>query len=61
MKISMLENAISCDHPILYADVVLAIDWWLSNPRINQMDFELKLTDYTRSKIKENLGIELNE
>lgn len=61
MKISMLENAVSCDHPILYSDIVSAVDWWIENPRINQMDFELKLTDYTRSKIKENLGIDLNE
>jgi hypothetical protein len=61
IKISMLENSISCDHPILYDDVIAAIVWWIENPRINQIDFELKLTNYTRLKIKENLGIDLNE
>lgn len=61
LKISMLENALSCDNPINYKEVTSAVDWWLDNPRINQMDFELKLTDYTVNQIKERLGIDLSK
>lgn len=59
LKISMLENAKSTDKPISYAEIISAIDWWLSNSNVTQMDFTLKITDYTREQIAQNLGIVL--
>jgi hypothetical protein len=57
LKLSMLEDAVSTDLPILYSEVIDTIAWWLNNPRITQFNFELKLTDYTIQKINDNLGI----
>lgn len=59
LKISMLQDAVSTDKPIQYSEIISAIDWWLTNSNVTQMDFALKLTDYTRKQIVDNLGIVL--
>lgn len=56
LKISMLEDALSTDVGIEYKDVVAFIDFWLQHPTIANVDYELKLTEYTKQKIKENLN-----
>lgn len=52
LKISMLEDAVSSDMLVPFADVVQSVDFWLSNPRVTRMDFEFKLTAYTLEKVK---------
>ena len=56
LKISMLEDAISSDNLISFQEVYDSINFWLTTPRITNIDFEFKLTPYTLEKIKENFG-----
>jgi short-subunit dehydrogenase len=56
LKISMLEDAVSSDNLIPFADIVSSINFWLTTSRITRMDFEFKLTAYTLEKVKEKFN-----
>lgn len=58
LNISMAEDAKSTDYGIPYTDIVNAVDFWLQNPRVNNIEFELILTPYTTEKIKLEFGVE---
>lgn len=64
LKISFLEttynlkkeNRLDSDYTISYHEIAKAIDFWLSNPKIRQLDFNIKLTDYTVQTVKQLTG-----
>ena len=56
LNISMLEDAESSDNLISFDEVVNTISFWLTNSRINKIDFEFKLTPYTLEKVKEKFN-----
>jgi hypothetical protein len=61
LNISMAEDAKSTDYGIPYTDIVNAVDFWLDNPRVNNIEFELVLTPYTKEKIKLEFGVSAEE
>jgi hypothetical protein len=61
LNISMAEDAESTDYGLPFKDIVSAVDFWLDNPRINNIEFELVLTPFTADKIKSIFGIEVEE
>jgi hypothetical protein len=56
LKISMLEDAVSGDTLISFAEVSNIIDFWIQNPKMSSIDLEFKLTPFTLEKIKEKFG-----
>lgn len=56
LKISMLEDAVSSDNLISFEEVYNAIQFWMSSPRLTNIDFEFKLTPYTLKKLKDKFG-----
>jgi short-subunit dehydrogenase len=56
LKISMLEDAVSSDNLISFQELYNTIQFWLSVPRLTNIDFEFKLTPYTLEKLKEKFG-----
>lgn len=56
LKISMLEDAVSSDNLISFKEVFDTIQFWLSVPRLTNIDFEFKLTPYTLEKLKDKFG-----
>jgi hypothetical protein len=48
----MKENRIDSDFTISYDEIATAIEFWLENPNIRQIDFALKLTPYTIDQVK---------
>jgi hypothetical protein len=50
------ENRIDSDFVVTYEEIAKVIDFWLSNPKIRQVDFRVKLTDYTVESIKRKVG-----
>lgn len=58
LNITMAEDAKSTDYGIPFTDIVNAVDFWLDNPRVNNIEFDLLLTPYTKEKIKQEFGIE---
>lgn len=61
LNISMAEDAKSTDYGLPYSDIVNAVDFWLKNPRVNNIEFELVLTPYTKEKIKVEFGIDTSD
>jgi short-subunit dehydrogenase len=61
LNISMAEDAKSTDYGLPYSDIVNAVDFWLKNPRVNNIEFELILTPYTRERIQSEFGIDPQE
>lgn len=45
-------TAFSSDHHISFEDILNAIDFWLKNPRIKNIEFEWKLTTHVRSELE---------
>lgn len=56
MKISMLEDAVSSDKLIPFQEVIDFVDYWLEHPRLTNVDFEFKLTEFTLEMIKEKFN-----
>ena len=56
LNISMLEDAVSSDNLISFKEVADVINFWITNPKINKIDFEFKLTPYTLEKVKEKFN-----
>jgi len=57
LNITMAEDAVSTDYGIPYTDIINAVDFWMKNPRVNNIEFDLLLTPYTKEKIKLEFGI----
>jgi hypothetical protein len=49
-------NRIGSDCTVSYKEIANIIDFWLSNPKIRQVDFEVKLTEETVRQAKEMSG-----
>ena len=45
-------NRIDSDHRITYKEIAAAIEFWLKNPNVRQLDFAIKLTPYTIDQVK---------
>lgn len=58
LNITMAEDAKSTDYGIPFTDIVNAIDFWIDNPRVNNIEFDLLLTPYTKEKIKIEFGVD---
>jgi len=58
LNITMAEDAKSTDYGIPFTDIVNAVDFWMSNPRVNNIEFDLLLTPYTKERIKQEFGVE---
>jgi NAD(P)-dependent dehydrogenase (short-subunit alcohol dehydrogenase family) len=58
LNITMAEDAKSTDYGIPYTDIVNAVDFWMDNPRVNNIEFDLLLTPYTKEKIKQEFGVD---
>ena len=61
LNISMAEDAKSTDYGLPYSDIVNAVDFWLANPRVNNIEFELILTPYTTERIQIEFGVDPKE
>lgn len=46
------QNRLDSDFTISYNEIARAIEFWLDNPKIRQLDFVIKLTEYTINQIK---------
>lgn len=57
LNISLTEDSIESDCGIPHQDIVNVIDFWLSNPRITNVDFELTLNDLTVNNLEREFGI----
>lgn len=56
LNVSMLEDAESSDNLISFQEVIDTIDFWIKNPRINKIDFEFKLTEFTLEQVKKKFN-----
>lgn len=46
------ENRIDSDYTIPYNQIANTIDFWLDNPCVTQVNYAIKLTDYTINQVK---------
>ena len=49
-------NRIDSDCRIPYKDIAGAIEFWINNPNIRQLDFAIKLTPFTIDQVKTMSG-----
>lgn len=56
LNISLTEDSRETDCGLPHSDIVKAIDFWMDNPRINNIEFELKLNDFTIKNITKDFG-----
>jgi len=52
-------NRIGSDCVVSYREITNVIEFWLDNPKIRQLDFEVKLTTQTLQEVKQVTGDEL--
>lgn len=46
------QNRLGSDFTISYNEIARTIEFWLDNPKIRQVDFVIKLTEYTINQVK---------
>jgi hypothetical protein len=49
-------NRIDSDFTITYLELAKTIDFWLANPKIRQIDYAVKLTDFTINQFRSLTG-----
>jgi hypothetical protein len=57
LNLTFMEDAVSSDVKLEYHAIVNTIDFWLKNPYIRNIDFEIKLTPYTMSAIQKTFNL----
>ena len=61
LTISQCENAVEKDAGTYYEDIVSAIDFWLSNPRVCNIEFSQPLTEYIDKAVEWEFGKKLSD
>lgn len=56
LNISLTEDSRETNCGLPHSDIINAVDFWMSNPRINNIEFELKLNDFTIENLKKDFG-----
>lgn len=59
LNISLTQDSIETDCGVPHSDIVNSIEFWLSNQRVNNIEFELKLNPLTIKNIKNEFGIDV--
>lgn len=61
LNISQCENAVKQDPGTYYIDIVNAIDFWLKNPRVFNIEFSQPLTEYIDNAVEWEFGKKLSD
>lgn len=56
LNISLTEDSIESDCGVPHSDIVNAVNFWMSNSRVNNIEFELKLNQLTLENLKKEFG-----
>ena len=56
LNISLTEDSRESNCGVPHSDIVKAVDFWMDNPRINNIEFELKLNQLTLENLKKDFG-----